>query len=124
MKITRRSLLQGALAVAGVPRVAAAAAAESAPILRAISSTGERIPVVGIGTNACDVESAADLAARKAELREFPGLGGRVIDTARGGQAAAGLRAGIRRHQLGAVHAQVQLVAALRQRMEQYCDAL
>jgi aryl-alcohol dehydrogenase-like predicted oxidoreductase len=82
MDITRRTLLQAALA-AGATRWAAAADAQ-APILRAIPSTGERIPVVGIGSNAYDVDSAADLAARKAVLREFPDLNGRLIDTARG----------------------------------------
>ncbi len=54
------------------------------PLLRAIPSTGERIPVVGIGANAYDVESPADIAARREVLREFPALGGRVVDTARG----------------------------------------
>jgi aryl-alcohol dehydrogenase-like predicted oxidoreductase len=85
MNISRRTLLQGALAAAGASRLAAAAEpADSAPILRTIPSSGERIPVVGIGANAYDVESAADIAARREVLREFPALGGRVIDTARG----------------------------------------
>ena len=88
MNVTRRTLLQTALAAAGVagaPRlVAAAESALPQPILRAIPSTGERIPVVGIGTNAYDVDSADDLAARRDVLREMPTLGGRVIDTARG----------------------------------------
>jgi aryl-alcohol dehydrogenase-like predicted oxidoreductase len=82
MNITRREVLQGAAAVAVIP--ASASAAEPALITRAIPSTGERMPVVGIGSNAYDVESAADLAARKAVLREFPALGGSLIDTARG----------------------------------------
>jgi aryl-alcohol dehydrogenase-like predicted oxidoreductase len=82
MNITRREVLQGAAAVAVVS--GCAAAAEPALITRTIPSTGERIPVVGIGSNAYDVESAADLAARKAVLREFPALGGSLIDTARG----------------------------------------
>jgi aryl-alcohol dehydrogenase-like predicted oxidoreductase len=87
MHITRRTVIQGALATAGVARFADALAAESAdlpPILRTIPSTGERIPVVGIGSNAYDVETPAATAPLKEVLREFPGLGGKVIDTARG----------------------------------------
>lgn len=85
MRITRRTVLQGALAVAGASRLAAAAEPPAlTPILRTIPSTGERIPVIGIGTNAYDVDSPADIAARRAVLQEMPALGGRVIDTARG----------------------------------------
>lgn len=84
MKITRRTAIQGALAAAGAWRVSFAASVSAVPILRTIPSTGERVPVVGIGANAYDVESAADIAARREVLREFPALGGRVIDTARG----------------------------------------
>lgn len=54
------------------------------PIVREIPSTGERIPVVGIGANAYDVESAAEIAPLREVLREVPALGGKVIDTARG----------------------------------------
>ncbi len=82
MNITRREVLQGAAAAALASRCATAA--EPALIQRTIPSTGERIPVVGIGSNAYDVESPEDLAARKAVLREFPVLGGSLIDTARG----------------------------------------
>jgi len=85
MDTTRRSLLKGVLAVAGASRLASAAEPSAQPLIqRVIPSTGERIPVVGIGTNAYDVESSEDLATRKEVLREFPALGGRVIDTARG----------------------------------------
>jgi aryl-alcohol dehydrogenase-like predicted oxidoreductase len=80
--ITRRRVIQAGILAAGTWRSALAAAPE--PIFRTIPSTGERIPVVGIGSNAYDVESAADLAARREVLREFPAMGGRVIDTARG----------------------------------------
>ena len=85
MDTTRRSLLKGVLAVAGASRLASAAEPSAqALIQRVIPSSGERIPVVGIGTNAYDVESSEDLATRKEVLRDFPALGGRVIDTARG----------------------------------------
>ena len=86
MTLTRRMLVRGAIA-AGAAASRLAAAVEStaqSPILRAIPSTGERIPVVGIGANAYDVESAEDIAMRREVLREFPVLGGRVIDSARG----------------------------------------
>ncbi len=87
--MNRRDVVRGALAAgagACFSRLAAAAAAAASlpPITRAIPSTGERLPVVGMGTNAYDVESAADLAERRATLAATPGLGGRVIDSARG----------------------------------------
>lgn len=80
-----------AAVVASLPEEAAAAAASAAvadsttqPILRTIPSTGERIPVVGIGTNAFDVAGATELAPLREVLRDMPSLGGSVIDTARG----------------------------------------
>ncbi|MET0290909.1 MAG: aldo/keto reductase [Steroidobacteraceae bacterium] len=82
MDITRRSLLGSALAAAALRP--SFAAAPDALITRVVPSTGERIPVIGIGTNAYDVESPADLAERRDVLREMPVLGGRVIDSARG----------------------------------------
>jgi aryl-alcohol dehydrogenase-like predicted oxidoreductase len=87
MTVTRRSIVQCALAAAGLAgasRLVDAAAPAATPILRTIPSTGERLPVVGIGTNAYDVESAADLAPLRDVLREMPAQGGRVIDSARG----------------------------------------
>lgn len=85
MNITRRTLLQGALAAAGASALAdAGEQAALTPILRAIPSTGERMPVVGIGANAYDVDAAADVAPLRDVLREFPALGGRIIDSARG----------------------------------------
>lgn len=53
-------------------------------IVRKIPSTGEPMPVVGIGTNAFDVSSPEDIAARREVLRAMPELGGRLIDSARG----------------------------------------
>lgn len=72
------------MACAATWRAAAATAPASGTIFRAIPSTGERLPVVGIGANAYDVEAPADLSVRREVLREFPRSGGRVIDTARG----------------------------------------
>ncbi len=61
-------------------------------VTRAIPSSGEKLPVVGIGTaRRYDVESTEEnLAPLRDVLREFPRLGGRVIDTAPGyGRAEA-----------------------------------
>jgi aryl-alcohol dehydrogenase-like predicted oxidoreductase len=84
--ISRRTLMQGSLAAgAGLALGGLAPAfAQGAPITKPIPSTGERLPVIGIGTNAFGVTDAADIAARKEVLRQLPLLGGKVIDTARG----------------------------------------
>jgi aryl-alcohol dehydrogenase-like predicted oxidoreductase len=80
----RDVLLAGILGGAAVALHAAsrAQAAESAAILKAIPSSGEKIPVIGLGTNAYSVTDAAELASRKEVLQRMSGLGGRVIDTA------------------------------------------
>ncbi|HEY7638132.1 MAG TPA: aldo/keto reductase [Steroidobacteraceae bacterium] len=56
--------------------------AEAAPILKTIPSSGEKIPVIGLGTNAYGVTDNAELASRKEVLQRMAALGGRVIDTA------------------------------------------
>lgn len=84
---SRRALLQAGVATgvaAALGRPAWAAAAADAPILRAIPSSGEKIPVIGIGTNAFDVTAAEELATRKQVLEQLPKLGGSIVDTARG----------------------------------------
>jgi len=53
-------------------------------ITKAIPSTGERLPVIGLGTNAFSVTEPEEVAARKEVLQNFPKLGARVVDTARG----------------------------------------
>ncbi len=61
------------------------AASPPAPLItRPIPSTGERLPVIGLGTNAYGVTDPAEYAARKEVLEKMPGLGGTVIDTAHG----------------------------------------
>lgn len=86
--VSRRAVVQGGLAVgAGLmlgADLAFAAAPSDAPILRTIPSSGEKLPVIGIGTNAFGVTDPAEVASRKEVLRQMPGLGGKVIDTARG----------------------------------------
>jgi aryl-alcohol dehydrogenase-like predicted oxidoreductase len=67
-----------------------ARALEQKPLItRTIPSSGEKLPVVGIGTaRRYDVNTAEEKAPLRDTLREFPKLGGKVIDTAPGyGQA-------------------------------------
>ena len=86
--LTRRSALglAGAAGLCTALRPVATFGSEAPlpPIIRKIPSSGESLPVVGIGTNAYDVSSADDIAARREVLRALPTLGGRLIDTARG----------------------------------------
>jgi aryl-alcohol dehydrogenase-like predicted oxidoreductase len=86
--LSRRRVLQAGMA-AGVaatfgPSLAAAASAPTKPgvLMRTIPSTGEKIPAVGVGTNAYGVTSAEELAELRKVLQTMPELGGRVIDTA------------------------------------------
>jgi aryl-alcohol dehydrogenase-like predicted oxidoreductase len=59
-------------------------AATALPIIeRAIPSTGERVPVVGIGTaRSYEAPTAAEIPVLKEVLKQFPALGGKVLDTA------------------------------------------
>lgn len=65
-------------------RAAWAQRTEPEPILKAIPSSGEKIAVIGLGTNAYGVTDPVDIAARKEVLERMSVLGGQVIDTARG----------------------------------------
>ncbi|HEY8537771.1 MAG TPA: aldo/keto reductase [Steroidobacteraceae bacterium] len=84
---SRREFLGGS-AAAGAGLVfgwsASAQAADLPPILKSIPKTGEKLPVIGLGTNAYSVTDPAELAARKEVLEHMSKLGGKVIDTARG----------------------------------------
>jgi aryl-alcohol dehydrogenase-like predicted oxidoreductase len=53
-------------------------------IERAIPSTGEQLPVIGIGTaiNYQNASTPADIIPLREVLRQFPMLGGKLIDTA------------------------------------------
>jgi len=92
--ISRRSVvkrgLAGAVGIAlGVgcsdSLLLAAETASKLPLItKPIPSSGERLPVVGLGTNAYSVATAEEIAARKEVLQHFPELGAKVIDTARG----------------------------------------
>ena len=79
--VLRAGILGGVAVAVHAPGVQSA---DSTPILKAIPSSGEKIPVIGLGTNAYGVTDAAELASRKEVLQRMSGLGGRVIDTAAG----------------------------------------
>jgi aryl-alcohol dehydrogenase-like predicted oxidoreductase len=85
--LSRRAVLAGgtvagaALALeATVP--AWAQGTGNAPILKPIPKTGEKLPVIGVGTNAYGVSDPAEVAARREVLSRLPELGGKVVDTA------------------------------------------
>jgi aryl-alcohol dehydrogenase-like predicted oxidoreductase len=60
--------------------------ADSAPIMRAIPSSGERIPIIGLGSSAtfAQVARSEDAAALRQVLERMVALGGTVFDTAPG----------------------------------------
>ncbi|TMQ20535.1 MAG: aldo/keto reductase [Deltaproteobacteria bacterium] len=81
MTVTRRTLFQiGIAAAIGTSRPGFADA--PALLTRAIPSTGEKLPVIGLGTNRYGVTAPAEVAARREVLRRMPELGATVIDTA------------------------------------------
>jgi aryl-alcohol dehydrogenase-like predicted oxidoreductase len=86
--ILRRRVIQAGVAagvaIATSQAFAAAAARPLAPVQKTIPSTGEKLPAVGVGTNAYGVSSAEELAELKRVLTAMPDLGGAVIDSARG----------------------------------------
>ena len=86
--ITRRRLLRhlagagGLLALA--PRSVLAQAGKPGLITRTIPSTGERLPLVGLGSSAtfAQVARSEDVTALRAVLERMVALGGTVFDTA------------------------------------------
>jgi aryl-alcohol dehydrogenase-like predicted oxidoreductase len=85
---SRRDFLRGcAAAVAATalpaPLLASEKSAATALLTRAIPSTGERPPIVGLGTNAYSVTDPAEIAKRQAVVARLIEMGARVIDTAR-----------------------------------------
>jgi aryl-alcohol dehydrogenase-like predicted oxidoreductase len=87
--VSRRSVMKGGLA-AGIGIAlgntpAWAADTASLPLItKAVPSTGEKLPVIGLGTNAYSVTAPEEIAARREVLKNFPQLGAKIIDTARG----------------------------------------
>jgi diketogulonate reductase-like aldo/keto reductase len=81
--LTRRRFLQGMSVAAAAPFVPGAArAAAKAPIKKAIPSTGERIPVIGLGTSRTfDAAPGAARAALAPVLQAFFDRGGTLVDS-------------------------------------------
>jgi len=84
MPITRREFARGSLGAGVVMALGGPALANNTGLTRrAIPSSGEQIPVVGVGTNRYGVSNDAELRAPlKLALQKFHELGGTVIDTA------------------------------------------
>ena len=87
-KISRREAIKTGLAAgAGLTlsrfTISQAAAQSQLPLItKPIPSTGERIPVVGIGTNRYGVQTPEEMTPLRDVLRRLPELGGTVVDTA------------------------------------------
>ena len=84
-KLNRRQFTQAGLGAASLAALGAANVfAESGSVRRGvIPSSGEKVPVIGLGTNRFSVgAAAADRAPLRAVLQRFHELGGAVIDTA------------------------------------------
>lgn len=81
MTITRRDILKFS---AGAAAGALAGSAQGAPELttRPIPSSGERLPVIGIGTNRYRTGPEAEVAPLRDALKAFAAAGGKLIDTA------------------------------------------
>ncbi len=80
----KAGILAGAgLAIGRIPLAAGVGQARQLPLItKPIPSTGEEIPVVGLGTNRYGVSTPEEMAPLREVLRAMPGLGGKVIDTA------------------------------------------
>ena len=83
LRLSRRAALRGVLAVgAGTLLARAALAAADAPlpmITKAIPSSGERLPAIGLGTDKFELDAHDPILA---EIHRMQELGGTVIDTA------------------------------------------
>ncbi|MGH6885126.1 MAG: aldo/keto reductase, partial [Geminicoccales bacterium] len=79
---TRREVLLAMAGAALAPRPGLAS--EPKLITRAIPATGERLPIVGLGSSAtfAQVARSNDVAALRSVLEQMVKLGGRVFDTA------------------------------------------
>jgi aryl-alcohol dehydrogenase-like predicted oxidoreductase len=88
-RLSRRTAIKSGVAAGLALSTAswAAWAAETAAlpqITKTIPSSGEKLPVIGLGTNQYSVSAPEEIAARREVLKHFPELGAKVIDTARG----------------------------------------
>lgn len=86
--LTRRDAVKAGVAAALGAACGSLGATAQTPqalplITRPIPSTGERLPVIGLGTNAYSASTPEQMAPLRAVLERMRQLGGRVIDTAR-----------------------------------------
>ncbi len=82
MPISRRNFVGLPLAALALPPVLAEAASESAILTRAIPSTGERLPAVGLGTASVFDRDDSETRRRATEVvQALVAGGGRLIDT-------------------------------------------
>src|SRR5688572_28431907 len=84
--LSRRAAIKAASASAAAVALARAlpAWAQSlAPITKPIPSSGERLPVIGLGTNAYSANTPEQMAPLREVLEHMPKAGGTLIDTAR-----------------------------------------
>ncbi|MBI4442954.1 MAG: aldo/keto reductase [Acidobacteria bacterium] len=91
MELSRRDVIKfgvGAAAVSAL-RPLSNLLAQAPLITKAIPSSGERIPIVGIGTRDFGGGSPVPREEYKEVLRQLPALGGKVVDTANGYQGGA-----------------------------------
>ena len=85
MKSDRRRILLGAAAAAAASALPGRLFAQAGDLIRKpIPSTGERLPVIGLGSARRyeEATSAEDLASLRETLQRFQALGGKVVDTA------------------------------------------
>jgi aryl-alcohol dehydrogenase-like predicted oxidoreductase len=88
--LSRRSLVGSALGAALMQGAGGSAFGKDAPaparpgalVAKPIPSSGERLPVVGLGTNNYSPSNDAEMADRRAVIGNMPELGATVIDTA------------------------------------------
>lgn len=77
--------LAGAAGLISRPSLGATTASSETPLItKPIPATGEKIPVIGLGTNNYSPTTPEERAARLEVMRRMPELGGTVIDTAPG----------------------------------------
>ena len=84
MRINRREFTKASIGVASLAAIGGPALAGSEHMLKkTIPSTGEKVPIVGLGTNRYGVgKTVEERAPLRTALARFHELGGTVIDTA------------------------------------------
>lgn len=87
-RLSRRQLIQSGIVAGAAWSASTGFAAESkntalgAVITKAVPATGEKLPVIGLGTNNYSVTAPDEIADRRAVLERMPQLGAAVVDTA------------------------------------------